>query len=304
VLRFLLALALSAALWLAGQAGAAATALAPCGETPGLLCGSVDVPLDRTGRTPGTISLHVEELPPTTSERGVMFLLAGGPGQGSAHAFQLGSAQNAAFLRFLFPDYTLVAFDDRGTGESGLITCPQFQASTAGTADQQSALVAACATAIGPARRFYSTADHAEDIEAVRQALGLAQIGLFGVSYGTKLALAYALAHPDEVDRLLLDSVLETKGPDPYGANVVQAVPAKLAAFCSGGLCAKATPSFPRDVATLANRLESQPLQAKVLQPSGASKTVRMTGEDLLSAVIQGDLSPGQIGRASCRERV
>jgi pimeloyl-ACP methyl ester carboxylesterase len=290
--RLLVAISAAVVLCLPGQAGAAA-ALAPCGQTAGLLCGDVAVPLDRTGQTPGTISLHVEELPSSTFQRGVIFLLAGGPGQGSAKAFDLGSVNRAAFYRFLFPDYTLVAVDDRGTGGSGLLDCPAFQKETTATAEEQTALVAACASIVGPNRRFYSTADHAEDLEAVRQALGLDRIGLWGVSYGTKLALAYALAHPGNVDRLVLDSVLPTNLPDPYSANVLQAMPATLAAFCAGGTCKAATPNFSNDVAALANRIEAKPLQVKVLQLSGALKSVRLIGEDLLSTIIQADLSPG-----------
>jgi pimeloyl-ACP methyl ester carboxylesterase len=44
-------------------------------------------------------------------------------------------------------------------------------------------------------------------MEAVRHALGVDRIALFGLSYGTKQALAYARAHPKNVDRMLLDSV-------------------------------------------------------------------------------------------------
>jgi pimeloyl-ACP methyl ester carboxylesterase len=292
VLRLLLAIAAAAVLWLPAPAGAA-VALAPCGKTAGLLCGQVSVPLDRTGQTPGTISLHVEELPSTTFQRGVMFLLAGGPGQGSARVFDLSSTGSLSLMRFLFPDYTLVAFDDRGTGASGLINCPAFQNSTIVTAEQQTSLVAACAQTIGANRHFYTTADHAEDIEAVRQALGFGTIGLYGVSYGTKLALAYALAHPANVDRLLLDSVLPTSLPDPYSSDVLRAIPATLAAFCADGSCKAATPNFANDVVVLANRIEAKPLQAKVLRPNGTFKSLRMTGEDLLSTVIGADLNPG-----------
>ena len=53
MLRLLLAIAAAAVLWLPTQAGAA-VALTPCGKTAGLLCGEVSVPLDRTGKTPGT----------------------------------------------------------------------------------------------------------------------------------------------------------------------------------------------------------------------------------------------------------
>jgi len=78
------------------------------------------VPLDRSGAVPGTVDLHVESLPPSGQSSGAVFLLAGGPGQGSAHTFDLGDPQSASLFRFLFPGYTLVAYDDRGTGNSGL----------------------------------------------------------------------------------------------------------------------------------------------------------------------------------------
>src|SRR5204863_1889806 len=110
----------------AGQARAA-IALSPCPGKTGVQCGTVNVPLDRTGGTPGSVPLHVEVLPAAGTSRGVMFLLAGGPGQGSAGAFALTDPEGAKFARFLFPGYTLVAFDNRGTGESGLIDCPGVQ---------------------------------------------------------------------------------------------------------------------------------------------------------------------------------
>ena len=144
-----------------------------CGGTPGLICSQVVVPLDRTGRVPGTISLHVEVVPAPGTPRGAIFLIAGGPGQGSAHVFGLGRPASVAIYRFLFPGYTLVAYDDRGTGDSGLLDCPAVQAAV--TADQQRAAAAACAGTIGPKRDFYSTAEHAEDLDAVRQSLGLRQ---------------------------------------------------------------------------------------------------------------------------------
>ena len=96
----------------------------------------MDVPLDRSGGMPGTIPLHVEVLPTTGLPRGTIFLIAGGPGQGSAGAYGLGSANGATDMQSMFPGYTLVAFDNRGTGKSGLITCPGLQASTVSTIER------------------------------------------------------------------------------------------------------------------------------------------------------------------------
>ncbi len=47
-----------------------------------------------------------------------------------------------------------------------------------------------------------------EDLEALRQALGLPRIHVYGFSYGGLVAQAYALAHPDRVGRLVLANTL------------------------------------------------------------------------------------------------
>ena len=58
----------------------------------------------------------------------------------------------------------------------------------------------------------------------MRQALGVEKLTLFGISYGTKLALAYARAHPDHVERIALDSVLEPDDADAFGREPYQAM--------------------------------------------------------------------------------
>jgi pimeloyl-ACP methyl ester carboxylesterase len=267
------------------------TQASQCGISAGLVCSTVVVPLDRTGQVPGTIPLHVEVVPALGTPKGAVFLIAGGPGQGSAHVFGLGSEQAVSIFRFLFPGYTLVAYDDRGTGDSGLLDCPAVQSAI--TADQQRAAAASCATSIGPTRAFYSTHEHAEDLEAVRQTLGFDKIALYGVSYGTKLATAYALAHPDHVERLALVSVVPPEGKDPYGADVLRDLPATLTSFCSDGGCRAATNDYAGDVATVANTLAAKPAVGKVLTANGKNVTKRVDGLALLSTLLDADLNPG-----------
>jgi pimeloyl-ACP methyl ester carboxylesterase len=296
--RLLLGLAVALALATPGQARAAIT-LSLCPQaTNGTQCGTVSVPLDRSGLVPGTIPLHVEVLQPSGLPRGTMFLIAGGPGQGSAGAYGLTNAGAAQQMQTMFPGYTLVAFDNRGTGKSGLINCPGLQTSTLTTIEQDAAHARDCAAIIGPSRQFYATRDHAEDMESVRVALGLGRIGLFGVSYGTKLALAYALAHPGNVERIILDSVVVPTYPDPFERNVLRAMPGTLKAFCAGGVCAGATHDFAGDVAKLANRLEAHPVSGKVIAPNGRLRALRMNGEELISLIIDTDLSPGLAAEA------
>ncbi len=294
--RLLLALVAAGFLAAAGQARAA-IALTPC-RTGGVECGTVNVPLDRSGATPGTIPLHVEVLPADGTARGVMFLVAGGPGQGSAGSFDLAPGFNRDLIRYMFPGYTLVAFDNRGTGQSGLIDCPGLQKTVTGSVDVEARLAADCANIIGPQRVFYSTRDHADDTDAVRAALGVDKIALYGVSYGTKLELAYALGYPTHVERLILDSVVPAQLPDPFDRNVLQEMPNTLRNFCAGGLCKAATEDFAGDVVKLANRIQAKPLKGTIVAVSGKTKRISMNGEEFLSMLIDADLTPGLAAEA------
>jgi pimeloyl-ACP methyl ester carboxylesterase len=294
---------LVAAACLAGPGVArAAIPLTPC-KSGGVQCGTVTVPLDRTGATPGTIGLHVEVLQANGIPRGVMFLVAGGPGQGSAASFDLSPGFNRELMQYMFPGYTLVAFDNRGTGQSGVIKCPALQTTVKGTAEQFAALAAACAAIIGPQRIFYATRDHADDMDAVRQALDVNKIGLYGVSYGTKLLQAYAQRYPTHVDRLILDSVVAPGFPDAFDRNVLRQLPGTLQDFCAGGVCRGATTDYAGDVVTLANRLEAKPAQGRIIAPNGRTIAVRMNGEEFLTMMVDADLSPGLAAEAPAAVR-
>ena len=48
----------------------------------------------------------------------------------------------------------------------------------------------------------------------------------------------------------------------------------------------------------LADRIEAKPISGKIVAPNGTLKTVRMDGEQLLSMMIDTDLSPGLAAEA------
>ncbi len=263
------------AMLIGAPAGSAAPPFSPCGDN-GLLCATLSVPLDYSGATSEQVPLYVEELPAVGTPRGVMIMLAGGPGQASAETFNLGL--KAAYWRSFFPGYTLVAYDDRGTGKSGPLNCP-----VARTIEE-------CGSAI-PGRAFYTTRDHAEDIESVRAALGADKVAIWGVSYGTKHAAAYALAHPGHVERLLLDSEVLPDG-DLIDPASLRTIPASISRICTNNACPGIAPGVGDRFVTLANKLEANPVSASIpFGPTLAPFQVKLDGEALLSLAFESDLS-------------
>jgi pimeloyl-ACP methyl ester carboxylesterase len=110
--------------------------------------------------------------------------------------------------------YDLLVVDQRGTGRSGRLSCPSLAPALVETA----ARIRACAAHLGPAAARYTTRDSVADLEAVRAALGIRRLVLFGVSYGTKVAEAYASAYPARGGRVDPRLGRAARRPGPVGA--------------------------------------------------------------------------------------
>src|SRR5512134_1673329 len=156
---------------LCGTAGAASPPgpLVSCKEY--LECGVIEVPLDRADPAAGRLELVVSRLPARRGVRsgGALLFLTGGPGQAGiardSNDFMLG-------LRRLTVNREVIAVDVRGSGRSGALGCPSLQGD-APTPATGADPVADCARALGPARRHFTTTEIVEDLELVRQRLGI-----------------------------------------------------------------------------------------------------------------------------------
>ena len=246
-------------------------------------CTALRVPLDRSGATPGTVRLRVARYTPP-SRRPTLLYLSGGPGGAGVQEFS-----DVLFeVGGLSGRFDLVSFDQRGTGDSGLLRCRALERddrlrSTAAAAD--------CASRLGARRAFYTTRDSVEDVEAVRQALGVQKLTLFGISYGTKLALAYARAHPDRVERMALDSVLDPDDADAFGREPYQAMGPTLAALCPAR-CRGVSADPAADLARLADRLRTAPLRGVTYGARGRRRPGTLTALALSDLMFDSDYNP------------
>ena len=165
------------------------------------ICGAVRVPENRA--TPGgrQIYLNVVVLKPKAPVRlPPLFDIDGGPG--------LPSTKNVGFYEGngVSDGRDVVMVDQRGTGGSNGLICPKLSAMPPTQPMFPPALVADCLKSLRGKTdlRFYGTADAVRDLDEVRRALGYRQIDLFGLSYGTTVALAYMRDFPTRVRAAVL----------------------------------------------------------------------------------------------------
>jgi pimeloyl-ACP methyl ester carboxylesterase len=273
------ALAAAAALAYADSAHAAAAppAFRACRGAPaGVTCASIPVPLDRTGAVPGTITLAAQKRPAPQFRTGALFALAGGPGQPAVPFLESFAEDLAPALQ----TRDLVVFDQRGTGKSGFLRCTRAERTPGDFGEM-------CAAELGPRAHSYTTLDSVEDIEAVRRVVGIDRIALYGVSYGTKVAVAYALRYPMHVEFLVLDSVVTPDGPDPLERSSYRAIPRIVDSICAAGACRGVTHSPTRDLARLLLRMREGKVEVVVPTRRGPAR-VPMGASTLQTVLVEG----------------
>ncbi|MDA0182167.1 alpha/beta hydrolase [Solirubrobacter phytolaccae] len=282
--RFMIgALLALAALAVLPSASHAALQWRSCVDFAGIRCATLDVPLDRANTMPGTIPLRIARIGKTSGK--TMMYLSGGPG--GAGVSEMLSVVGSA-LPELAEDFQLIGYDQRGTGRSGLLRCPRLEKDPhlrdTGAAEE-------CANRIGPARRFYTTPDSVQDMEAIRQQLGVEKLTLFGISYGTELAVAYARAFPAHVERLILDSVVDYDDPDPFAGVTFRAMSPSLKSLCPAR-CREISLDPGADLTALVAQLRAKPLQAFAYDSLGRSQRVNITPTKLFDLMLLTDYLP------------
>jgi pimeloyl-ACP methyl ester carboxylesterase len=165
----------------------------------------------------------------------VLLVLAGGPGQAAVPLLRRIPVMLGAEL----DAYRIVVYDQRGTG-AGALDCGALQEAM-GTSDlypPPPSAVRACAEKVGQRRQYYGTDDVVADMESLREALGVDAWTLDGISYGTYVGERYALAHPDRVKKLVLDSVVPHAGQIALGVDEFRATTRVLGSVCGSGCVA------------------------------------------------------------------
>ena len=263
-----------------------------CSADSEAYCGSVDVPLDRTGATPGSLSIAFRYYPRSdTSRPSLPTIVAheGGPGYSTT-----GSKSSYLDLyRPLMDRRALLLVDERGTGLSGALYCPEAESYDGHWVRNAEA----CAERLGRAADLYTTAAAVEDMADVLAELGIDGIDLYGDSYGSFFAQAFAVRHPELVRSLVLDGTYPIEGLDPWYRTTGARLRENLSLACARSR--PTCPTTPRGMLeVLADVLAGAQAHAVIAEAPdarGRTVTVRLTARRILDTLLSTDVTPGYI---------
>jgi pimeloyl-ACP methyl ester carboxylesterase len=282
----------------------------PDGTHP--VCGRVDVPEDPEAPDGPTISLAVAVFVATgaDSQPDPVIYLDGGPG-----------GRTLATIQYSFKDLVapfldqrdVIVYDQRGVGFSEPnLGCPEVTAvgfdllddditDTEHMAEYGNA-IAEChdrVVADGARTRFYNSAASAADLASLRLALGYSEWNLFGISYGTRLALTTMRDHPEGIRSVVIDGVVPPQIDTEIAHPAIdERVMSALWSACeTDSDCNTAFPNIRADFVDFTNSLNQTPVLVQGTDwLSGDVYDVLIDGDGFYQTVLGTLYSTSSIG--------
>jgi pimeloyl-ACP methyl ester carboxylesterase len=259
------------------------TACAVPGTNLEARCGSLLVPEHRSGPAGRKIALRVMLIPATGAKpvADPIVPVPGGPG-GAVISQAGGWTQILSDAR---AERALLLVDPRGTGESEPLDCDldDPRGHLGGYFREFLPLDRVKACRVELEKRVdltaYSTESIADDLEAVRAALGFPALNLFGVSGGTRQAQVYLARYPRRVRSLVLAGVLAPgfRMPLDYARDTQAALDSLASACHADSACQRAYPRFREDFDTVLSRLAAHAERVVIPRPDSVTDTVTVT---------------------------
>ncbi|MDQ6698321.1 MAG: alpha/beta hydrolase, partial [Actinomycetota bacterium] len=190
----------------------------------GLQCATLAVPLDWSRPNGERFDLTVarRKMIGAGPRIGSLVFNPGGPAESGLQFLRDIAGSTDRFPKGLNRRFDIVSWDTRGSGSSLPIRCTttrEFEEPDLDPTPDSPAEVAAldakahhdaseCRTKAGTRFAHVGTASTAQDLEALRQALGDAKLSYVGYSYGTVIGTLYAQRYPTHVRAMVLDGVV------------------------------------------------------------------------------------------------
>lgn len=279
--------------------------------TDHVTCGYVSVPERHANPDGPQIRLAVLIIRATAPDPqpDPLFFLQGGPGGSTIDTY----ADLLLTIRPLLTDRDIILFDQRGTlySQPSLI-CKEYDQLLLDTIEKdipdeeylrmEEEAYTACRERLlnqGIDLAAYNSLENSADIHAIRQALGYEQINLYGVSYGSLLALHTMRFYPEHLRSVILDGVV------PPQTNFLIQVPqtaqrafSYLFESCSQDKeCSTAFPDLENRFYQLVDSFNQNPTRIPLTDPdSGITYQAILDGDTFLDGIFQflyiGDFIP------------
>jgi pimeloyl-ACP methyl ester carboxylesterase len=228
-----------------------------------------------------------------------IFVAEGGPGGSTTGSRDFWGFYSLASLN---DTRDLVLIDQRGTGLSGAILCPDLQNGWNSAAELRRAN-GRCGRTLGEDADRYGTGDIALDIEAVRRALGYNRINYVAGSYGAVVEQAYATRFPGHVRAMVIDAGLPA--PDPqhrfnWGMDSAAAFVSTVVLACQRApACTAEHPDPEALFDALAARLATDPVSGRANDAFGNPRHITVDQTVLAWIVSWGGLNQGEVAAAA-----
>lgn len=216
----------------------------------------------RNAASTRTIKIHVAILKGKAAGVPTVELM-GGPGGGSEDLVGGLVAGRTSLLEAYGPILAkgdLVLFDQRGVGRS----IPRLGCSM----DVPGNPIATCRRALeteGIDLATYDTIENAEDVHDLKVALGVPQVDLHGISYGTRLGLEVMKRHPGDVRASIIDGVMPPDVPIMGMFPIaVDGILTRVFDACKADAkCNQTYPNLDASLTQLKAKLDATPFKAK-----------------------------------------
>ncbi len=246
-------------------------------------CGYLTVREDRTSNSSASIQLAfaIMYAPAAEVQPDPIIYLAGGPG-GNA----VGEIEGWLDTPYI-QDRDLILLDQRGTGYSlPSLNCPETEQGL----DDATQLCHDRLIDEGIDLQAYNSAENAADVADLRVALGYDEWNLYGVSYGTRLALTVMRDHPEGVRSVVINSVYppEVNSWEEYGQNTADDFEKLFAGCAADPDCDPAFPNLEQTFADTVDQLNAEPVSyTGIDSTTGDSIDQELSGDRFIDRVFQ-----------------
>jgi pimeloyl-ACP methyl ester carboxylesterase len=215
-----------------------------------------------------------------------VIFLSGGPGSSGIQTGRLADYFQA--VKAIREVADVILLDQRGTGASTPdLTCPGTLGELPATALRSRAdalqafttLTQKCADkmrAQGVDYDGYTILESADDIDALRKALNLKKVSLWGHSYGTQLAFATLRRHEANIERVIVMSVEGVANTEKLPSDIDRYF-AELAVLCKNDPRAQ-MPDLLATMGSVLTKLDQAPMTIAVLNPTNGAKREWIVG--------------------------